>query len=128
MGKYRFIKPATAHYDLSDGDWVEFKRMLSIGDTLKIQSAGFSHVSKGGEGDTANTEIRVNWRETRLVRMLTWLSEWSFMTESGAKKKPINRENLEALDIETFGELETALDKHIEAMDLERTSPSGDSE
>jgi hypothetical protein len=126
MGKYRFVKPATRHYDLSDGDWVEFKQLLSVGDKLKVESAGFSHVSRTEGDGPATAEMRVNWREMKLVRLLTWLAEWSFMSEDGKKRKPINRENIEGLDPDTFAELEGELDRHIESMESERHSQSGD--
>jgi hypothetical protein len=125
MSKYRFVKAATERHDLSDGDWCEFKRLLTIGEKLKIDSSGFSHVARGDSGGEQQ-EVRVNWREMKIVRMLTWLADWSFMTEDGKKRKALSRENIEGLTEEAFGELERALDTHIEAMELERRGPSGE--
>ena len=124
MSRYRFVEPASTRCDLSDGDWVEFKNLLSFGEATKIRQAALPKLTRSEEGRPTGD---IDWREYRIVRLLVWITAWSFRTRDGKKSKTISRENLEALQEDTFVEQEKALDQHVEAMEAEPARPSGDS-
>lgn len=106
----RFVDPTTVRLDLSDGDWVEAKRGLSYAEQERISSALMRSMS------SASDEIGIDWAKHRLLRLESWLTDWSFR---GADGKPVtlSRAAIASLDPDTAGEINAALDAHIAGLD-----------
>lgn len=115
MGRNRFVNtnPSTREtikVELSDGDYVLFKRELSNKEERKIKLAGFGNM-KGKLGKD-ETEILIDWEAMEFERVLTYLHGWSF---ADAQNKPVqlNRQNLENVDDTTFQEIKEKLDEFV---------------
>lgn len=129
MGRQRLVNTnpvtrETVKAELSDGDYVLFKRELSNKELRKVKLAGFGNFK--GQLGKPETEILVDWEAMEFERVLTYLHGWSFVD---AQEKPLqlNQENLGALDEQTFQEIKTQLDLHVgekekNASDSEPTS------
>jgi len=117
MGKrLRFVQPVVHRLALSDGDWIEIKGMLTVGERRAI----ISRAAKGGIS-TDGERVHIDGNEMAFARVETWLVDWSFVD---AKDKPMKLSPgaIRALDSETFIEIETALDAHEEAVDAAKNS------
>ena len=115
MGRQRLVNTnpltrETVKAELSDGDYVLFKRSLSNKELRKVKLAGFGNMK--GEIGKKETEIFIDWEAMEFERIFTYLHGWSFVD---AQDKPLqlNRENLEALDDETFQEIKAQLDELV---------------
>lgn len=113
MPRNRFVDPTTVRIDLSEGDWIEVKRGLSYMEQERISSALMRSMSTG------DSEIGIDWAKHRLLRMESWLTDWSFVGANG-KPVPLSRASINALDPETAKEINDAIDAHIERMDAEK--------
>lgn len=117
MGKrLRFVRPDVDRIDLSDGDWIEVKRRLNVGERRGI----ISSAAKGGVSSDGQ-RVHIDANEMAFARVATWLLDWSFV---GLDDKPmkLSLSAIRNLDPDTFGEIETALDAHEEAQDAAKNS------
>ena len=107
----RLILPNTVRLELSDGDWVEVKERLSYGESQRLSSSMLRYVKT----DTGENEIGIDFAKHSLLRMETWLTDWSFRDHND-KPVPLSRSAIENLDAQTAGEIDEALTAHIEAL------------
>ena len=112
MGKCRFVKPEIVRIDLSDGDWIEVKKRLSVGEERQAFQAIVGEVNLSG------------WRKPNvemigMAEILAYLVDWSF---KDAQDKPvkISIDALKALDPDSYLELEKAIETHRSTQDAER--------
>lgn len=103
----RFVAPGSRRLDLSDGDWIEIKKMLTAGEHKRVYGAGVttSHADE-------KVEVKVDMVESSFVRTLTYLTAWSL--ERDGKPVAISRSALEALDPDFYSEIETAINMHVQ--------------
>jgi hypothetical protein len=107
MGKrLRFVTPEVVRVALSDGDWIEIKRRLTVGERRRILSRA---ASGGISSDGAR--VHVDAAEMAFARVEAWMLDWSF---TGLDEKPVaySPAALKNLDPETFTEIESAIDAH----------------
>lgn len=109
--KNRFVTPDTVRIELSDGDWIEIKERLTYGEQQRLAGGALTRVR--GAGD--NAAIDLDFERYTLLRMLTWLVDWSFV---GANGKPVrvSMSSIAALDPDTAAEIDAAITAHIEAL------------
>ena len=127
MGRNRFVNtnPAsreTVRVELSDGDFVLFKKSLTNGEARRIRTAAFGGL-KGNidPKKSEDTELTVNWDAMEFDRVFTWLHGWSF--RNGADQPvQFNRENLENLDEDAFEEIKTKLDAYVAEKEKEKNA------
>lgn len=105
--KNRFVQPDIARLDLSDSDWVEVKERLTYAEHQRLYSSMLRTVKEGG-GDG---EIGVDLGRFNLLRLETWLVDWSFR-DANDKPVPLTRAAIENLDPDTVREIDEALDRH----------------
>jgi hypothetical protein len=111
MGGPRFTDfQAVRRVDLSDGDWVEFRKELSFSETQAVESGAL--VSRMGK--TQEIEVEVDWPSYEVVRLASWISDWSFVDADGLREPP-TRDAIRKLNQATAQELTAALDAHINA-------------
>lgn len=116
MGKQRFIKPMVHRIDLTDGDWIEIKDRLTVGERKGI----LSKAARGGFSSDGQ-RVHLDATEAQFARVEAWLVDWSF---KGLDDKPMKLSGtaIRALDNESFTEIEEALDKHEEAQAAAKNS------
>lgn len=108
MARQRFVQPESARVSLSDGDWVEFKKRLTVGEQREAFACLVGDISPTG------------WRrpDVKLIgleELRIYLVDWSFVDATG-KRVPISRDALMSLDTDSYAELEAALAQHKDAM------------
>ena len=107
----RFVKPETVRYDLAPDptgrvEWIEIKKRLNQGEANSVMTAGWRSVNRG-------QEVMVDWRAQTFARTVMYLVRWSFLDEDDQQTKP-SAETIEALDQETFAEIQELITRHIE--------------
>lgn len=113
MPRLRFVDPTSVKVDLSEGDWIELKRGLSYMEQERISSALMRSMNTG------DSEIGIDWAKHRLLRIESWLTDWSFKDASG-KSVTLSRSSINALDPDTAREINEAIDAHITKIDAEK--------
>ena len=115
MGRNRCPDPVGDRVTLTDGDWVDLKRDLTVGEARGYLFGG---LREGPDGD----QIR-DVELTMVLRLLAWIAEWSFVIyEDGkptSRRLPVTRDGIDALDMGTLNELLAALNQH----ELARSRP-----
>lgn len=120
MGRNRFVKPKTVRLELSDGDWIEIKDELNVGEFRDAAGAGLSRAvaSETKEGDL---EYITEFGEFAIKRAAIYLVDWSFVDADGDEVE-LTFDAVRQLDNETFEEIEEAIDKHVEAKQAAKKS------
>jgi hypothetical protein len=111
MGRNRFVVPKTVQLQLSGGDWIEVKERLTVGEARAVTQSFVGTIN----GDGSRT---LNEQNLGLGLVLAYLVDWSFDDANG-KRVPVSREAVKALDMESFREIDEAIDAHIERIDAE---------
>jgi len=110
--KCRFVKPEIVRLELSDGDWLEVKKRLSIGE----ERASFQQIS-----GSINNEgwIRPNVEMVGIAEVLAYLVDWSLI-DANDKPVKVSKDALLSMDPDDYKEIEEAVQAHIKKMDAER--------
>jgi len=117
----RFVTPATRRLDLEDGDWIDVKQELTVGELLRFQTSGFKRVRADRGGDQ---DFELDLVAMKLAKVDAYLVDWSAKKADG-KDLPYSRTALEALDAATFTAIEAAIDGHVERMAQEKKDRTG---
>lgn len=108
MGRNRFVLPESVRLQLSDGDWVEVKKQLTVGEEKTLQACGIKR--------TLTAPPSVDWPEYHIGRVAVWLTGWSFVGPDD-KPVPLTVAAIRSLDVDTFAEITDALTKHRQEID-----------
>lgn len=111
MGRNRFVVPNVVRLPLSDGDWIEVKERLTVGEARRATQSFVGSITSEG-ARTPNTA------ELGLGQVLAYLVDWSFR-DANDKPVSVSFDAIKALDIEAFREIDDALDAHITRVDAE---------
>jgi hypothetical protein len=122
MKRNRFVAPETCKLELSDGDWIEIKKQLSVGDDRRYRSAGLKRLT-GAPGSNA-ASVDVDWAELALARVTTYLIDWSF-TDANGKSINVSPQAIQELQPDDFEEIDAVIVKHIEEMTAEKKANAG---
>jgi hypothetical protein len=113
MGRCRFVQPESLRLELSEGDWIEIKRRLSIGEKKRAEVAVVSEF-RGNGRMTPNYDAMGG-----KAQVMAYLLEWSL---KDASDKPVAIDTdgkksaaLDQLDEETFEEISDAIERHATA-------------
>jgi hypothetical protein len=106
----RFVVPSVATITLSDGDWIQVKNRLSVGE----ERAAFQSIV--GEVSTDGGWRRPNMESIGLAEVAAYLVAWSFRDPQGQPIPP-DLATLKLLDPEDYKELEVAVQAHIKKME-----------
>jgi hypothetical protein len=112
----RFVQPNTVRLDLSDGDWVETKERLTYAESQKLYSAFVRSMRDGGADAD---EMGVDLARFALLRMETWLTDWSFRDDQD-KPVPLSRAAIENLDPDTAKEIDVAINAYLTERDAKK--------
>jgi hypothetical protein len=115
MSRNRFVTTATARLDLSDGDWVEIKRELSVGERKKLEASPMNSVRPGEhvKTDPNDVEMGLDWGRYYLVKLQVYIVAWSFEDASG-KSVRVTADAINNLDSDTAEEIMEAINQHEE--------------
>ena len=119
----RFADGGQVRLELSDGDWVAVRRELTYGQQRRLAAAGLTGINPALAGEQ---RLSVDLAAYDIERLVTWVLDWSFRDGDG-DHVVVSRESIEALHPDTAGELNQALDRHIEALEAKKGSPAGPS-
>jgi hypothetical protein len=119
MSRNRFVVPSTVKVDLSEGDWIELKERLTYGEQQRLASSALSRMTNAG----ADAGIDLDFEKHSLMRMETWVVDWSFVGPNG-KPVEITRRAISALDPDTAAEIDAAITAHIEALEAAKNPPT----
>jgi len=118
MARNRFVVPNTVRVELTDGDWVELKDRLTYGEQQRLASSALTRMTNSGGEDAG---IELDFEKHSLMRMETWLVDWSFVGLNG-KPVSITRAAIAALDPETAAEIDAAITKHVEEIEAAKNA------
>ena len=121
MGKtIRFVQPQVMRLDLSDGDWLDVRRELTVGEQRQAMARAVKSMRADGriEPDLANVGK---------AEIGAYIVDWSF-TDANDKRVPYSETALDNLTTPAYNEIEIAVRAHIAAIEAERgKSPTGSS-
>ena len=120
----RFVnlkKREVEQLDLSGGDYVLVKKVLTNAERRHIKYGSFRMTAK--PGDETSALLDVDFNRLDFERVYTFIQDWSFTDDEG-KKVQFNRENLELLDETSYKEIVEALDKYVGQQEKEKNSDS----
>lgn len=122
--KRRGVKPETVRLELSDGDWVDIKRALTVGEESDIAFKAMKTIR-------SDSAAEIDGSLMRFLMTATYVQGWSLLDYEGQPIKwPVGKPLddrvavLRALDRASMEELEAAIAAHREAM--EKNAPSGE--
>lgn len=123
MGRNRFVAPKSVRLPLSDGDWIEIKERLSIGDARQATASFIGSYTKDG-ARTPNLET------LGMGEVLAYLLDWSFR-DAHDKPVKVSLDAVKGLDLDTYAEIEAAIGRHAAALDAadaerEKKIPNGE--
>ncbi len=110
MPRNRFVEPITVKLPLSDGDWIEVKKELTVVERDRIGGAGVDHMERGA-GDADRARFTLNFEGMRVIKLSTWITDWSLCDVDG-KHVAVSRDTIANLDGPTVDEIEKAINDH----------------
>jgi hypothetical protein len=110
MGRNRFVIPEVVRLPLSDGDWIEVKKRLSVGEA-RLATSSFVGVYKSDGSRTPNLDT------LGMGNVLAYLVRWSFRDGQDLPVS-VSLDALKSLDLETYREIEEAIEAHEQRMAL----------
>lgn len=111
MGRNRFVTPEKVRIPLSDGDWIEVKKRLSVGESREAVTS-FVGAYKPDGSRTPNLET------LGMGQVLAYLIAWSFC-DAEDRRVEVGLDTIKQLDLRTYAEIETAIDRHVAAVEAE---------
>jgi hypothetical protein len=113
--RIRFVQPEIVRLDLSDGDWVDVKKRLTVGE----ERAAFQAIV--GEVNSTTGWRRPNVEMVGVAEMVAYIVRWSFR-DANDLPVAVTVDAIKQMDSESFAEIEKALEKHIAAVEAELTA------
>lgn len=112
MARRRGVRPEQDRLDLSDGDWVDVKRRLTVGESRDIVNLGMTRVSRDMDEAVVSPDLP-------FMAAATYILNWSLLDYDGnpipwPADEPVSARVavLRGLDRETMLEIENALEVH----------------
>jgi hypothetical protein len=112
MARNRFPSPAVDRLPLSDGDFIEVKRDLTVGEEKDISLLAMREMSQ----EDGTIKFRPDYQLMPFAKAVIYLVSWSFHNAKGPVKLEDDQKKrlaqLRALEPETWTEIETAIGDH----------------
>lgn len=106
--KCRFVQPETVRLDLSNDDWLEVKKRLTVGEERQAMAAVVGRINQDGSR-SPNIEM------LGMAEAAIYIVDWSF-TDANDKRVEFSLDALKQLDSDTYREIDAAIDAHKTAM------------
>ena len=123
MAKSWFVRPETVTVQLPEGQWIEVKKRLTVGESRKVMGSMVAEIRADGR-------MTPNFEQAGKGEVLAYLVDWSLTDEAG-KRVPIDTDAKKAAAIDNMSEeyfkiLSQAIEAHVAAMDAERVAEKND--
>jgi hypothetical protein len=115
MPRNRFVVPAVTTITLSDGDWIQVKNQLTVGE----ERAAFQQII--GEINQTTGWRKPNIALQGIAEIAAYLVAWSFRDPEGMPIPP-DIATIQLLDVDSYRELEAAVETHIKTMEAQRAA------
>jgi hypothetical protein len=109
----RFVAAESKRIHLENGDWIEVKKELSVGEDKRYRMRGLRGMSGLAAKKEDEMKVDVEWEILPIARVEAYLVAWS-------DKRPVTRDAIEALASEDFEAIDSAIIKHIDEMASEK--------
>jgi hypothetical protein len=124
MARNRFPIPTVERLPLSEGDFIEVKRELTVGEEKDIVFLAMREIGQ----DDGNIRLRQDYQLLPFATAVIYLVSWSFHNAKGPVKLEDDQKKrlaqLRALESQTWEEIETAIKAH-EAKTADAKKPQG---
>jgi hypothetical protein len=114
MARNRFPTPAVERLPLSEGDWIEVKRELNVGEEKDIVFLAMREIGQ----DDGNVRFRQDYQLLPFATAVIFLVSWSFHNAKGPVKLEDDQKKrlaqLRALEPGSWNEIEQAIKAHEE--------------
>lgn len=125
MARNRFPAPAVERLPVSEGDWIEVKRELTVGEEKDTTLLAMREISQ----DDGQIKFRPDYQLMPFARAVIYLVGWSFHNAKGPVKLEDDQKKrlaqLRALDSESWQEIDTAIAEHEEKTSAAKKSQAG---
>jgi hypothetical protein len=125
MARNRFAVAEIDRLPLSDGDFIEVKRQLTVGEEKDVSLLAMREMSQ----EDGTLKFRPDYQLMPFAKAVIYLVSWSFHNAKGPVKLEDNQkkrlEQLRALDSETWDEIEKAISDHEEKTDALKKPQGG---
>ncbi len=125
MARCRFVQPEVVRLHLSDGDWIEVKKRLTVGEERTAFQAVVGEVNQATGWRKPNVEM------VGIAEMVAYIVAWSFRDASD-KPVAVTVNAIKQLDSASFSEIEKALEQHVQNVEAElearKNGPDGKNE
>jgi len=125
----RFVRPKVVRVEISDGDWIEIKKELTVGERKRMFAAGLKQMQTGPNKDP---KFDIDPVEMSFAKVKEYLVDWSFVEplkedepEGDVSPVELTEASIRNLDEATFEEIEDAIDAHIEKQEKEKKATIG---
>jgi hypothetical protein len=106
------VTPDSVRLSISDGDWIEVKKELNVGEQRRI----FARLVKSMEvGQT----VKLDPEQVGRSKVVEYLIGWS-LTDAKGKPVPVTEGAIDSMDADTFKEIREAIEAHEETQDAAR--------
>lgn len=110
--KSRFVQPSIVRLNLSNDDWLDVRRELTVGEQRKAMAKTISTMRADGR-------IEPNMEMIGKAEISAYIVDWSFV-DANDKRVPFSESALDNLTPADYQEVDTVVRAHIAAVEEER--------
>lgn len=111
----RFVQPDVVRLEVSDGDWLDVKKRLTVGE----ERAAFQQIV--GEVNIDGSWRKPNFEMIGLAEVAAYIVAWSFVDPQG-RAVPFSLQALQNLEPASYREIEAAIDAHVKRVEAARSA------
>ncbi len=112
MGRSKFVQPEVLRLNLTDGEWIDVKKELNVGEARAAHGRLYKPMHFGERAE-------IDPEQVGLAKTVAYIVGWS-LTNSDGKPEPFSEEALLSLSVDVYQEIEKAVDAHETKQDAER--------
>jgi hypothetical protein len=109
-----FVSAETKQLKLDEfgypGQWIEVKERLTYGEEKFLASSSMTGMTTG-----LNSQINLDWKRHAIMRIVTWVTEWSLT--QGGKRVKVSIDTVEALNPRVADAIDKCLDAYVEELE-----------
>jgi hypothetical protein len=114
MARNRFPLPTVERLPLSEGDWIEIKRELNVGEEKDVTLLAMREISQ----EDGTVKFRPDYQLMPFAKAVIYLVGWSFHNAKGPVKLEDDQKKrlaqLRALEPSSWEEIQTSIEQHEE--------------
>lgn len=107
MSRNRVVRPSVTRITISEGDWIEVKNELTVGEQKALEAAGLKEpIMLNGRPFQP-----IDWAVYELERALIFLKAWNLVGGEPEGPIPLDFSGISSLDVDSFAEINQAIIK-----------------